>query len=645
MIEGDKKNNRLVIRQDIVHIAVLLAIALCIGVYLIVTTVLMTEDGVDYIKRAQEFSRDPIKVIKEWHPFGYPFLIFLSHKFATLFSDSSSVRMWIYSAQGVTLLSRMFALIPLYLIGKLLVGGRKSFLALLILILLPYPARFGSDVLREWPHILFLATGFLFLLLGAKDGKLWMFAMAGFAAGLGHMIRAECAQLVIYGVLWLLIGLFLPKRNMTRFRMVCALLILLACFSVSAVPYMKAKEGKYLPSKLRRLISSSVGSRPEKIQGQDVDIRDCTFASAGLPANMAKGIGRLIEQVSESFMYYFMPALLIGIYFCFHRRSETTYIERFFIPAFIAFNVIILLLLYINYEYISRRHCMPLVVFTVFYIPEGFWILAAWLSRNFLKDKQQWQRRFFYILLIIGIVLCIAKLIKPARTNKQSYLAAAKWLSENTDKSDLVAANDSRISFYSGRQWIQYNNRDIPAKGRYLVKIFDEGSIVQTDIGIPDVKEIFAVGGGDKGSKVVIYDLCNSISDRISLVDYQWEKKAEGRYEFEFIFKVYKKLEGDYKINFHGWVKDEDVELLGEADRKRKFAGWGFNPEPPTSAWGEDECVTIRRVITAEPITYNLNLGFYMAGVGRYGRQVNLGWVDLRDTQPNRDSTKRKKGL
>jgi len=226
-------------KRDLLRLAVLLAIALIIGVYLIATTVLIAKDGVFYIERAQKFSSDPVGVIKG-HPFSYPFLIFIAHKFIGLSSSSSSTQSWIYSAQSITLLCRLLALIPLYLIGRILVSSRKSFWAVLILIMLPYPAEFGSDVIREWPRILFLATGMAFLIYGTRKGKWWMFAIAGLAAGLGHAIRAECAQIVIYAVLCLLISLFIPRPNISRFKAVCLTMILIIGFAIPAAPYTKA---------------------------------------------------------------------------------------------------------------------------------------------------------------------------------------------------------------------------------------------------------------------------------------------------------------------------------------------------------------------------------------------------------------------
>ncbi|MHC4687838.1 MAG: ArnT family glycosyltransferase, partial [Planctomycetota bacterium] len=229
-------SEQVVKKQDFIHLAVLLTIALGIGVYLIATTVLIAKDGVFYIERAQNFSNDPIGIIKA-HPPGYPFLIFIAHKFVGLFSNSSSTQSWIYSAQSITLLCRLLALIPLYFIGKLLVGGRKSFWAVLILVILPHSAKFGCEAIREWPFILFLSMGFLGLLIGANQPKWWILGLVGLSAGLGYLIRHESAQLLVYGFIWLTLCMFWPKLcRLSRRKIFIALALLLIGFAIPAVP-------------------------------------------------------------------------------------------------------------------------------------------------------------------------------------------------------------------------------------------------------------------------------------------------------------------------------------------------------------------------------------------------------------------------
>jgi hypothetical protein len=469
----DKKADSVVEKNDAIHIAIILTIAAGVGIYLIATTVLIAEDGVRYILQAQKFSTDVVGAIKG-DPFrgehcGYPFLIYAAHKLVEMLGDSTSMYGWIYSAQAASLLCRLAALVVLYYIGRLLVGGRQSFWAVLILTVLPYPAELGSDVLRDWPYILFLAAGFLALLVAAKEGKWWMFGLAGLAAGLGYTIRPECAQLVIYGGLWLTIGLFLPNRGMSRTRLVCAMAILMAGFIAPTAPYMKIR-GKILPTKVKELFSPSQTQPSDETRHnnhRDGCIQMQTATT--VPGSIAKALWHLFRRISENLMYFFTPALLIGLYYRFRKASITT-AEKFFIAVSIVFNVTMMILLHCNYGYISRRHCLPLVVLTIFYVPVGLGILANWLRRGFFKGQPQTERnsQLFIVLLIIGIVICLPKLLTPIRIEKQGYKDVAKWLNTNTSPQNIVAVTDARITFYAQRQRVAESQQD---KANYAVRM------------------------------------------------------------------------------------------------------------------------------------------------------------------------------
>jgi len=471
MVVG-KDINQIVKKNDLIHIIILSAVTLGIGIYLIATTVLIAKDGVIYIEQAQNFSDNPIGIIKGGRPFGYTFLIFAAHKLVSLLGCGTSVSTWIYCAQSVTLLCRLLALVPLYFMGKFLVGSKRSFWAILILVILPYPARFGSDVLRDWPHILFLATGFLFLLLGAKHGKYWMFGVTGLAAGLGHTIRAECAQIVIYGILWLLISLFLTRPNISRLKAVCLILVLLIGFAIPVAPYMKAK-GIVLPPKLKNLISCNTPWQTGGLEqnGFECDVETC--AASAMSIDILNALVRLAQEISDDLMYFFVPALVIGIYARFCRQSEATSIEKFFIPAFIVFNVIMLILLYCNYGYISRRHASPLIVFTIFYVTIGMQELANWLSSvsSQIRSSTNQSRRLFFAMLVIGGIICLPKLFSPIRIDKKVYRMAAGWLKQNTAQKDLIAVPDIRISFYAERKGLGYEDNNPSEQVDYVVKI------------------------------------------------------------------------------------------------------------------------------------------------------------------------------
>jgi hypothetical protein len=465
-LEAEDKRHK----DDFINLLIIIFIASVLGVYLIATTVLIARDGAFYIERAKDFSSDPVGVIKA-HPPGYPFLIFAAHKFATLFADNSSVFAWIYAAQSATLLCRLVALIPLYFIGKFLIGGGRSFWAILILIMLPYPAEYGSDALRDWPYVLFLAVGFLFLLWGAGRGEWWIFGMVGLVAGLGCIIRPECVQLVVYGILWLLIRLLKPKCNMSRYKLLCALFILLIGFAVPTVPYVMGA-GRILPPKLEYLIDSSGGYITTFFQGQlekeaSVESGNHVYRILNSLGNITKALGLFIRRISENLMYFFVPALLIGIYCRFRKHPRLTDIERFFVPVFIVLNVIMMILLYYRYEYIARRHCLPLIVFLIFYVVAGLEVLGGWLGSGNAQSQPEAglnSRRWFFILLAIGIGICLLKLFHPSRIEKRNYREAALWLREQSDPQDLIVTFDPRITFYAER-------KAIPCRGEYTADI------------------------------------------------------------------------------------------------------------------------------------------------------------------------------
>jgi hypothetical protein len=489
----------------IIHIPILLAIAFCVGVYLVSTTVLIAKDGITFIEYAGNLETSPIEAMKSeyQHP-GYPFLIVVAHRIAKIGQDGSSLRSWIYSAQAVALVFRLLAVVLLYFVGKKIVGERFSFWAILILILLPDAAEYGSDALSDWPYIFFLSAGFLLLIQGAVSGKWWLFGFSGLAAGMGYLIRPECTQVVVLGTLWLGLQVFYPRRIISKHKAVFAFVLLTVGFLAIAGPYMKLK-GAIFPKK--QLVELAANIQSSGVNKQEIQIRSNDIYSAGFaPSDIAEAWGKMIQRICETLMWFFVPALLIGAYKGFRKRDWREP-EKFFVIVLIVLNVLIMTLLYCKFGYMSRRHTLPLVVFTIFYVPVGLETLASWLGEKFSNkvDSNFW----FMVLAAIGIVICSPKLLQPIRTDKQCYRDAARWLAENTNEGDLIAVPDVRIGFYSGRRGVEYNGRAIPKEARYVVKAFEDKQDTPSGKEMLQTKEVFSIKGKDKKVKAIIYKQTN----------------------------------------------------------------------------------------------------------------------------------------
>ena len=174
-------------------------------------------------------------------------------------------------------------------------------------------------------------------------------------------------------------------------------------------------------------------------------------------------------------MHFFMVPLVIGFCEQYRRMRKVLLTEWFFIYALLTLYIVMMVLLKINYGYISRRHCMPMVVFAAFYVPAGLQILASWLCRRTSTSGlavEENIRRWFFILMAIGFGICAVKLarITPLRWEKQGYKDAAEWLSKNTAPADIIAVPDMRIAFYAERKGLEYDEK-IPEQVDYVVRV------------------------------------------------------------------------------------------------------------------------------------------------------------------------------
>ena len=87
----------------------------------------------------------------------------------------------------------------------------------------------------------------------------------------------------------------------------------------------------------------------------------------------------------------------------------------------------------------------------------------------------------------------------PLREEKGDFLKASEWLKTNMGKEEIAGVFDPRIGFYSEKKYkIISENRTIPKKIHYLVKIFDKNTTPEKHW---VKKEVFS----DFGNEIVIY--------------------------------------------------------------------------------------------------------------------------------------------
>jgi hypothetical protein len=185
-------------------------------------------------------------------------------------------------------------------------------------------------------------------------------------------------------------------------------------------------------------------------------------------------------------------------------------VEKFFVTAFFLLNIAMPVLLYCNYNYMSRRHALPFVLLGIFYVPLGLRAIGNRLEREIFRSRPPTNKnslRWFSILLILGFAVCLPKLLHPAGADKQGYRDTAEWLKNNTGAEDVIAIADWRISFYAERTGLIYED-GVPEGVDYFVTVAANSGQAKNPGRAAQEAYSVAVNRREKsGKKLVIYKI------------------------------------------------------------------------------------------------------------------------------------------
>jgi len=426
-----------------------------LGIYLIASTVVIAEDGAGFINFAKGLRSDFCSTVigNYQHP-GYPVLIELVQP---LFVWAGGLQSWIYSAQSVSLMCKLLSVIILYFVGVNFVGARTSFISCVLLVLLPECAVTGSDVLSEWPHLLFFSAGFLMLLKWCRNPH-WAWAgLAGLFGGGGYLVRPECVQIVIFGVILLCCGFFISEVKQTKKAIVFSLFVLIAAFLAAALPYMHFK-GAFFPKK--------------SLDMQIVMFSQClpiaSIDAIGIAGEFAAAFYKFFVRSSELLGYFFWPFWVIGITIAIADKKRNA-LHRILIGWAVILTIAVLVWLYARYGYIARRHLLPLGAMTIWFVPLGIeWVCSKLAMIKEPQFFKLYRDVVFLGIIITGIIVCLPKSLKPIGKSKAAYLDVVSWLRENSQVTDAVLAPDVRIGFYAERK-VFVSAKDIQGQRVYYV--------------------------------------------------------------------------------------------------------------------------------------------------------------------------------
>jgi putative effector of murein hydrolase LrgA (UPF0299 family) len=192
------------------------------------------------------------------------------------------------------------------------------------------------------------------------------------------------------------------------------------------------------------------------------------------------GVDKVFDGITEDFMVVFFVPWLLGLYW--RLRYQAQRAERVLVVAVIVVNLALMLGRHVGFgPGDDRRYSVAMIALTIFYVPVGIEVMAGWLNRLYPLPRPRstpvalGQSSWFYVLAVVGILVCLPKLVLSSPGNKAGYRAAAAWLQHNTEADAVLAVPDIRISFYAQRRGLFYVQYPNARRVDYVVMIDDDG--------------------------------------------------------------------------------------------------------------------------------------------------------------------------
>src|SRR4030042_2749571 len=363
------------IKNEKFDLTLLILVSLLLTIYLFFRTYVISLDGAfQYIPIAKDFASGFfIRALSCNQQPLYPFVI-------------AFVSQWVpdFELAG-KLVSSLFGILivfPIYFLGKRIFDTRIAFISTLFLVIHPYIRRFSADVLKESTYLFFLGTALWFAWRTIRDKTIYPFLFIPIFSVLAYLARPDGLEVLVVVSFYIL---FVKKLRIPGSkRTVVFLLILSSC--ILLLPYLfyiRELRGEWTFSKAKSIIEMlGVGALKDGVPFArkilySLKRFNLEILAIGHPVYMfLLVIGLLKGGLLKG-------GLLKGIFLRF--KSGEGFLLSFCLLHYVALLLLVLNLTEwggdgtIQADYLSGRHVLPFILFSIYWVGEGFMAIYEWI--------------------------------------------------------------------------------------------------------------------------------------------------------------------------------------------------------------------------------------------------------------------------
>jgi hypothetical protein len=440
------------INDEKFRFAILLFISLLLTIYLFFRTYVISLDGAfQYIPIAKDFASGFFRraLSHNQQPL-YPFIIAFVSRWIPDFELAGK---FVSSFFGILII------FPVYFLGKRIFDERIAFVSTLFLVIHPYIRRFSADVLKESTYIFFLGVAIWLAWRTIQDEKKYPFLFIPILSVLAYFVRPDGIEVLLIAFFYVL---FVKKFSIPgNKRTVVLLLILSSC--ILLLPYLfyiRELRGEWTFSKAKSIVEMlGVGVLKDGVP---------------LAHKILYSLKRLNLEIfaigHPVYVFLLIVGLLKGIFSRFKSGEG-------FLLSFCLLHYVVLFLLILNVTewggdgtikagYLSSRHVLPLLLFSIYWVGKGLMAIYEWICKkteSFLLFHRltpiEQSAIIFVALLVLLSAVILPKTLKPQRYERLPEKWAGLWIKNQSGEGTIIFTTVPRVAYYAGGnfEYIDFN--------------------------------------------------------------------------------------------------------------------------------------------------------------------------------------------
>lgn len=455
---------------DYARLAVLAAAAVAVHGWLLTHTAVTARDGIGFARYALclqsphaasvpwNDDRTMLDIVKaEQHPPAYPAAVWLTAKFVRQAADRPLPDSTLLACQIVSSIAGVLLVVPLYLIGRMLLGRNPAFAAALLFTTLPVPARVTSDGMADGLYLLAATTALLLGVRAVRRPGVGGFLVCGLATGATYLVRPE--GLMVAAAVGLVGGWLGLVRRWPRDVAAGRLAALGVGVVLAAGPYM-AFIGKVTNKPTGQQLMQPLVS-PRDALGLAPAAGGPLFAAwwavpdgAGPVGVVAPAVLGLAKETGKSLHYLTAGLAVVGVVVL--RRRIVADPGFLLLVALAGVNAAVLVGVgttgyYVNGKrtfYVSEHHTLLLAMVGCVFAAAALRPVADLLARVPKVGRLVGPAGLLAVVVAAGL----PSTLKPLHANREGHKHAGRWLADHTHPdADCVIDPFCWADWYAGR--------------------------------------------------------------------------------------------------------------------------------------------------------------------------------------------------